>query len=921
MRVPYKWLQQYVAVDLPPQELAAKLTMAGLAVEDIDNLAPGFQGVVAGRINSITPHPNSDHLVVCRVDAGRELQLVTGAPNVYEGQAAAVALDGARLPGGQAIRRSTFRGVDSEGMLCSAQELGLDVALISPEDREGIITLPPDAAPGADVAAVLGLNDVVLVLELTPNRADCLSVINVAREVAALTGAPLNLPAITVPEDERRLADLATVAIEAPDLCARYVARLVSGVRIGPSPAWLQARLRAAGMRPINNVVDITNFIMLEMGQPLHAFDYDLLQQHAIIVRRAEPGEKLQTLDNVERELDAEMLVIADAARPVAVAGVMGGLDTEVTPETTNILIEAAHFDGASIRRTSRRLGLRSEASTRFERGVNLEGAAAAADRAAQLMAELAGGSVARGRIDCYVKQRRPVVIFLRPQRVNYLLGTDLAPAAMKELLARLHLRAEETGAVAARDGSGAACRSAYPGNADPAAAVAGAGSRPEGIPIADTGNYMEGIPVGATSSSRGGIQLGDVDGPLESIPVADAGSRPEGTPAGDGDSHGDGRQSGTGTPVSHQSPTSNFPHLTSILRVAVPAYRSDLTQEIDLVEEIARLYGYNNIPVTLPGNITAREKETPAQRCEEAGRQAAAAAGLAEVITYSFTGPRALDQLQLPPDHPWRRTVKVQNPLREEQSIMRPSLLPGLLEAAARNASRRVMPVAIFEMGRVFIPSPRQLPDEPLHLGGLVMGVTSRGWNWPAVEMDFYYLKGVVENILARAGGREITWEAAAAYPFLHPGRAATIHCGDATLGFLGEVHPDVLAALDLPARACVFELDWERAGNLDRRQVGYEPLPRFPAVERDLAVVVPAGVPAAAVASAIQEAAGAMLRVCTLFDVYQGAPVPAGYRSLAYSLVYQLPDRTLTDAEVNAAQERVQAALQDRMGATLRV
>jgi phenylalanyl-tRNA synthetase beta chain len=354
--------------------------------------------------------------------------------------------------------------------------------------------------------------------------------------------------------------------------------------------------------------------------------------------------------------------------------------------------------------------------------------------------------------------------------------------------------------------------------------------------------------------------------------------------------------------------------------QVTVPAYRGDLTREIDLVEEIARLYGYDNIPVTLPGNITALEKQTPAQRWEEAGREAAATAGLVEVVTYSFIGPRALDQLQLPPDHPWRRVVKIHNPLRDEQSIMRPSLLPGLLEVAGRNASRRVLPVAIYELGRVFIPAGRQLPVEPLRLGGLVMGTTGRGWNWPAGEMDFFYLKGIVENILARVKIKGITWEATATIPFLHPGRAANIKAGEAILGFIGELHPDVLAAFDLPARACVFELDWDYAGSLNQRQVGYEPLPRFPAVERDLAVVVEENLPAAAVEEVIREAGGDQLKGCTLFDVYRGAPVPAGYKSLAYSLVYQLPDRTLTDAEVNAAQERIQRALEERLGARLR-
>ena len=829
MRVPYRWLKQYVAVDLPPEELAAKLTMAGLAVEGIEDLTPDFQGVVAGRIAAITPHPNSDHLVVCRVDVGREMQLVTGAPNVYEGQMVAVALEGARLPGGREIHRATFRGVVSDGMLCSAQELGLDVALISPEDREGIITLPPDAPLGEDVIQALGLKDVVLILELTPNRADCLSILGVAREVAAITGAPLHLPETAPPEEDPEIADVAAVEIAAPDLCARYVARLVQGVHIGPSPAWLQASLRAAGMRPINNVVDITNFIMLEMGQPLHAFDYDRLEEHRVMARRAQPGERMTTLDGVDRELDPEMLVIADATRPVAIAGVMGGLETEVTTATTSILIESAHFDGASIRHTSRRLGLRSEASTRFERGVNLEGAPTAADRAALLMAQLAGGRVARGRIDRYLKPRQPFTIELRPERVNYLLGTNIAPATMKELLERLHLQVQ-------------------------------------------------------------------VEGPTET-----------------------NLQAGGGVPH-EQSPTSQLPTPTSTLRVAVPAYRGDLTSEIDLVEEIARLYGYNQIPVTLPGNITAGEKQTPSQRWEEAGREAAAAAGLTEVITYSFIGPRALDQLQLPADHPWRRTVSIQNPLREEQSLLRPSLLPGLLEVAGRNASRRVLPVAIYEMGRVFIPRAAALPDEPLRLGGLVMGTTGRGWNWPAGALDFYYLKGIVENILARLRVMDVSWAADDTYPFLHPGRAAVIRAGQSVLGYLGELHPDVLAAADLPERAYAFELDWWAAGRLARRIPRYEPLPRFPAVERDLAVVVPAATPAAMVARVIKAAGSELLQAASLFDVYQGPPVPEGYKSLAYSLRYQLPDRTLTDAEVNAAQEQIQRALKERLGASLR-
>ncbi|MDN5348105.1 MAG: phenylalanyl-tRNA synthetase beta chain [Clostridia bacterium] len=803
MRVPLSWLQEYVDITLTPEELADKLTLAGIAVEAIERLQPEFKGVVTGLIKEIEPHPHADHLLICRVDVGgRILSLVTGAPNVAVGCKVAVALEGARLPGGVEIRRASFRGVESAGMLCSAQELGLDTSLISPEEREGIILLPPDALPGSDVSQVLGLHETILELELTPNRADCLGIINVAREVAALTGAYLRLPSVEVTESEMRAADLAEIEIEATDLCGRYVARIVGGVRIGPSPAWIQARLRAAGMRPINNIVDVTNYVMLELNQPLHAFDYDLLQQHRIIVRRAAPGEKIVTLDGVERDLDEEMLVIADAGRAVAVAGVMGGLNTEVTSETVNVLIESAHFDGSSIRRTSRRLGLRSEASLRFERGVDIEGAALAADRAAQLMAQLSGGKVARGRLDCYACPRAKTVITLRPERLNELLGTDLTPGTIREYLERLHLKVE--------------------------------GER--------------------------------------------------------------------------------------VLQVTVPSYRGDLTQEIDLVEEVARLYGYDAIPVTLPGSNTADEKETPRRRWEEAGREAAVACGLSEVITYSFINPKVFDWLRLPPDHPWRRVVKLQNPLREEQAVLRPSLLPGLLEVAARNANRKVLPVTIFEIGRVFKPGDAELPEEPLCLSALVLGELPKGWDWPPQVLDFYYLKGIVEEILERLRVGNVRFEPASEYPFLHPGRAAFVLSGDTPLGFLGEIYPDVAAAYDLPARTCVFELDWDLAGQKAEIGATYRPLSRFPAVERDLAVVVDEEIPSVALEEVICAAGGEILSSCRLFDVYRGGQIPPNKKSMAYELVFQHPDRTLTDQEVNARYLAIQETLERKLGAVLR-
>ncbi|MBE3581456.1 MAG: phenylalanine--tRNA ligase subunit beta [Thermoanaerobacteraceae bacterium] len=803
MRVPYSWLREFVEIDLPPEELAEKLTMAGVPVENIVGPLTGLEGVVVGEILAIEDHPHADHLVVCQVDVGgRVLSLVTGAPNIWVGQKVAVALEGARLPGGREIRKATFRGVDSHGMVCSAQELGLDSSLVAPEDREGILTLPPDAPLGEEVAGILGFKETVLELELTPNRADCLSIQGVAREVAALTGAPLRRPALEVVEEGPPTSSLVQVEIEATDMCGRYVARIVRGVKIGPSPTWMQLRLRACGVRPINNIVDVTNYVMLEMGQPLHAFDYVLLRGRRIIVRRARAGAKIVTLDGQERILDPRILVIADGERAVAVAGVMGGLETEVTPNTEDILIESAHFDGVCIRRGSRLLGLRSESSLRFERGVNIEGCAEAADRAAALMQALAGGRVGPGRVDCYVKKREPVIISLRPERVNYLLGTELTSREIRRILERLHLKVE---------------------GGDP-------------------------------------------------------------------------------------------------LRVEVPAARGDLTREVDLVEEVARLYGYDRIPVTIPAGVAAGEKKSARLRWEELGREIATSCGLAEVVTYSFINPKGWDVFRLPPDHPWRRTVVLQNPLREEQSVLRTTLLPGLLEVAARNAHRKVMPVAIYELGRVFLPGRDELPEEPLRLAGLVMGSLDRGWAWPRQEMDFYYLKGILEEILERAGLPEVRFKASTAWPFLHPGRSAALWVRDVNLGFLGEVHPDVLEAYDLPQRACVFEVDWDRALDLAETSPVYEPLPRFPAVERDLAVVVAEETAADQVQDIIVGAAGEMLRACRLFDVYRGEQIAPGFKSLAYALTFQRGDRTLTEEEVHTALNRIEEELAKKLGATLR-
>lgn len=809
MRVSYNWLKDYVEFDLSPEELAHVLTMGGLEVEGIEYLGEGIENVVVGQIKEITDHPNADKLVICRVDVGqRVLQIVTGAPNVKEGAKVALALVGAKLPNGMAIKKAKLRGVVSEGMVCSAQELGLDPKNFPEEQQEGIIIFPDDAVIGEDIKEILGLDDYVLELGLTPNRADCLAMVNVAREVAALTGGRLKLPEMQVAEaDMEKTGDLARVEIVDEDLCHRYVARVIKDVTIKPSPAWMQQYLQAAGVRPINNIVDVTNFIMLELGQPLHAFDYDKLAEHRIVVRKAEQDEKIVTLDGEERQLDSDMLVIADAERPVAVAGVMGGLDTEVTEETRTILLEAAYFQGASVRRTSRKLGLRSESSARFERGIDKDKVKAAADRAAQLMAELGGGKVAPEAIDVYPKPWRQPVITLRCERVNDLLGTDISSGEMAEMLRRLHLDVTE--------------------------------------------------------------------------------------------------------------------REQDVLEVKVPSHRNDLASEVDLVEEIARLYGYGNIETTMPKGEPAGDSDTLEEVLQKKVTETLLACGLTEVITYSFISPKAMDRLQLPGDHAWRRHIEIQNPLTEEQSIMRTTLLPGLLDTAAKNFKRRQVNLQLFEIGSVFIPTGEKLPDERIKIGAVVSGEAFRGWMEQPEPMDFFYLKGIVEALLGELSVTGYEFKAvadSAQLPSLHPGRSAYLVCEGDTIGYIGEVHPGVLDNYGLQQRAVVMELDLHRLAEHVNLVPAYRPLPKFPAVTRDMAFVVPEHVSVAAIDRTIKEVGGQLLKEVWLFDVYQGKQIPEGHRSLAYSMTYQAEDRTLTDEEVSALHEKIQQKLQEKFQAKLR-
>lgn len=679
----------------------------------------------------------------------------------------------------------------------------VDITL-SPEELGRQMTM---AGLAVENVEPLESGDFVLEFELTPNRADCLSMINIAREVSAVAGGRLHLPVITVKEGAGDVNSLARIEIQAPDLCRRYAARIVTNLKITDSPAWMQKRLQAAGVRPINNIVDVTNYVMLELNQPLHAFDYDLLADHRIIVRQASAGEKITTLDGNERTLDSEMLVIADTRRTVAIAGVMGGLDTEVTDKTKTILIESAYFEGVSIRQTSRKVGLRSEASSRFEKGINQEGAVLAADRAAQLIQEQGWGEVVPGVIDVYPRPAEPVQIDLRVSRVNDILGTELTQAEVVRLIARLQF----------------------------------------------------------------------------DLKVVD----------------------------------------DNLIQVAIPSYRwGDLRREIDLIEEVARLHGYDRVPITLPEGKVTEGVKTFAQRQVDQCRELLNACGMNEVITYSFVSPRGFDLIKLVEQSPLRQTVAVANPLSEEQSVMRTTIIPNILEVLKRNTSRQLSNLAVFEVGNVFYSSGSAvtLPKETLTVAGAVLGEQPAGWSGPTVPMDFFYLKGIIERMLTGMGLKGYSFTACTTDPTFHPGRTAQILAGGQVIGVMGEVHPDVLENYDLPAKACVFQLDLDQVIAQSSPVKLYTALPKYPAIDRDMAILVKEAVPADQIAGVIAANGKPLLKKFDLFDVYRGAQVSAGYKSLAYTLVYQADDRTLTDEEVNRQHELVKQALQTELAVEFR-
>jgi phenylalanyl-tRNA synthetase beta chain len=803
MRVSMKWLRELVDIDLPVEELIDLLDMTGTKVEAVHTLGSALEGVVVGRILTKERHPDAETLWVTTVDVGgeRPLNIVCGAQNFEAGDIVPVALVGTTLPNGVMIKKAKLRGIVSEGMNCSPIELGTG------SEASGLMILPADAPVGIPFAQYYGMADTVLELEVTPNRPDCLSMAGVAREVGAVTGVRARVPA-SAPEESGEPADSSvSVTIEDPDLCPRYTARLVRGVRIGPSPDWLAERVAAAGARPISNVVDVTNYVMFELGQPLHAFDSATLAEadgkRAIIVRLARAGEKLVTLDGQDRALVSDTLVIADPDGVVALAGVMGGDATEVSEATVDILLESACFSAPSVGRTSRRLALISEASSRFERGVDPNGCVAALDRAAQLLAEVAGGTVAPGVVDAYPRQIAPAVVTLRVSRLNALLGTELSS------------------------------------------------------------KHVAGILEGLGLTVEGG---------------------------------------------------------SDELTVTVPTFRPDLDREVDLIEEVVRVHGMGEVASTLPAGRGRIGGLTPDQRRRERIGAALRGAGLNEAITWSFADPADVGRVGwvFGPDE---QPVRLLDPMSSEQSLMRFTTLPGLVRAVADNRRKGVADVHLYEIGTVWWTSPgRKQPKEREVVAGVLAGSWNRpGWNDPPVPLDLFDAKGVVESVIEELGVARLRLRQSD-LSHLQPGRSAEVLIGGDVVGWLGEVHPDVLASYDCSGPVAAFELQLKPLLKAARDIRPFVDLPRFPGVKMDLAIVVADGVPAERVEQAIRSAGGKLLEEVRLFDAYRGKGVAAGHTSLAFALVYRHPDHTLTDEEVAALHDKVVRKVTAAVGGELR-
>ncbi len=788
MLVSLKWLKDYIDIDITAAELADRLTMAGLEVDEIKTMAPNFSGVVVAEILSVRKHPQADKLSLCDVTDGLQTYpVVCGAKNIKTGDIVPLAKIGAVIPGGYTIKSTLLRGEKSDGMLCSEAELEIG------DDASGIMQLPASLKLGTPLETALNLDDTVLDVSITPNRSDCLSMIGTAREVAALTGRKIRMPSVRIKESAEDISSLSSVSIADADLCPRYTARMIKHVKIGDSPIWMKTRLEAAGMRPINNVVDVTNFVMLETGQPLHAFDFRFLEEGRIAVRRSKTGEVFVSLDGKSHVLPDDTVLICDGKKPVAIGGIMGGLNSEVKQDTQVIFLESAYFNPSSIRRSSRRLAMPTDAAFRFERGIDPEGLIRALNRAAQLIADLSGGSVCSNYLDEYPRKIITAEnIPLRLDRIRAITGKALEARDVLRILKSLGMTVRSDG----------------------------------------KGKYL----------------------------------------------------------------------------VTPPTYRVDIEREIDLIEEVVRLYGYDHVPATLPAVSVTEMAAISRLDLEERTRQLLAGSGYSEIINYSFTSPASADYLGLTPEDQRRSFVVIKNPLTEEQSVMRTTLAYGLLETLKKNINNASFNLKIFEIGRIFLKRKTgELPEEKNILAGLLTGKISEDLWGSKTGVDFYDLKGCLENLFYDLKMAQVRYEAGISEPFLHPGQSCAIHVHEAPIGYLGQVHPDVMQKMDIKTAAYLFEINLDLLDKQINRKIVYREISKFPTVQRDVAFVIPEAMESRKMLEIVLSQHEDLLENVGIFDIYAGKGLDAGTKSLGLRFTYRAPDRTLTDAEINSIHDKI--------------
>ena len=806
MKASLQWMNEYVPLDLnrPAQELADELTQAGIPVEEVLSMDPGLKKIYTGKIVEITKHPDADKLQVCQVQClsedGEEItkQIVTAATNVAVGQIVPVAYHKSRLADGTEIKKGKLRGVVSEGMFCSVAEFGISSDLVRPEEAQGIYIFPEGTPIGLDIKEALMLDDTVYEFELTANRADCFSMVGLSREFGIMTNQKALFPVIMVNENGESIEGKASVAIEAHDLCTRFTSRLVTNVTIEPSPLWMQNRLRNSGIRPINNVVDVTNYVMLELGQPMHAYDYDCVADHTLIARRAKAGEKLTTLDGNERELNESMLIIADTKGPIGVAGVMGGLTSEVTDKTTNVLFEAAVFNGPSIRRTSKALGMRSEASGRFERGVNHKYTAYAIDRAAQLLQQICPScKVSVGVIDVYPEPVEQRTVTFTAEQINDYLGTSIEKDRMIDILTKLEFG------------------------------------------ITESGDTIEAL---------------------------------------------------------------------------VPTWRDDVTVMPDIAEEVARIVSYDNIEPTIPVAVLSSGGMTPKKALTKEVTHYLAHAGLSQIITFSFMHKDGLTNMMLPEGDSRYTAIPILNPISEEFPYMRTTLVPAVIEAAKRNIAQQNKDLWLFETANVYEPKAlplTEVPHERPMACGIMMGkVTEAAWNQAQRDTDFYDVKGVVDGLLAKLGLTQYDIQPSSE-SYYHPGVSAHYTVNGVTIANYGELHPQVVKNFDLSGKVYMFEIDLEAILSITVPPFRYQSFSKFPGTSRDLAIVAPVSVTSGEIVALIKEHGGEYLESVSIFDVYEGEHIEAGYRSLAYNLQFRSMEGTLNDEDIDGAIQAIIDAL----------